>query len=108
VPTAMTVVLLSQNDAADAAPYNALNASLGNRPMSVLTADALAEVVVETAPKMTRRFIHLLFGNNQITPTHDGYGMYIAKSASLRSSDLSRQVGAAIFRRSGGSCDHGM
>ena len=36
-----------------------------------------------------RRFIHLLFGNNEITPTHDEYGMYMAKSASLRSSDLS-------------------
>jgi deoxycytidylate deaminase len=47
------------------------------------------------------RFIHLLFGNNQITPTRDEYGMYLAKSASLRSSDLSRQVGAAIFRESG-------
>lgn len=33
--------------------------------------------------------------------THDEYGMYMAKSSSLRSSDLSRQVGAAIFRSSG-------
>lgn len=48
-----------------------------------------------------QRFIHLLFGNNQITPTRDEYGMYLAKSASLRSSDLSRQVGAAIFSKSG-------
>jgi len=50
---------------------------------------------------MMRRFINLLFGSNEITPTHDEYGMYISKSASLRSSDLSRQVGAAIFRHSG-------
>jgi deoxycytidylate deaminase len=48
-----------------------------------------------------RRFVHLLFGNNEITPTRDEYGMYMAKSASLRSSDLSRQVGAAVFRPSG-------
>src|ERR1700693_6168271 len=48
-----------------------------------------------------RRFMHLLFGSNEITPTRDEYGMYIAKSASLRSSDLSRQVGAAIFRPTG-------
>lgn len=48
-----------------------------------------------------KRFIHLLFGNNHITPTRDEYGMYLAKSASLRSSDLSRQVGAAIFSESG-------
>lgn len=48
-----------------------------------------------------RRFINALFGNNSISPTHDEYGMYLAKSASLRSSDLSRQVGAAIFSGSG-------
>lgn len=51
--------------------------------------------------KALRRFVHLFFGSNGITPTHDEYGMYMAKSASLRSSDLSRQVGAAIFRASG-------
>jgi len=39
----------------------------------------------------------LLFGSNEISPSHDEYGMYLAKTASLRSSDLSRQVGAAIF-----------
>jgi deoxycytidylate deaminase len=55
----------------------------------------------EKCEAMVRRFIHLLFGNNEITPTHDEYGMYAAKSASLRSSDLSRQIGAAIFRPSG-------
>ncbi len=55
----------------------------------------------EKCDAMVRRFIHLFFGNNQITPTHDEYGMYLANSASLRSSDLSRQVGAAIFRSSG-------
>jgi cytidine deaminase len=48
-----------------------------------------------------QRFVHLLFGSNQITPRRDEYGMYMAKSASLRSSDLSRQVGAAIFLQTG-------
>jgi deoxycytidylate deaminase len=55
----------------------------------------------QTAEAMTRRFMNALFGSNEVTPTHDEYGMYIAKSASLRSSDLSRQVGSAIFRSSG-------
>jgi deoxycytidylate deaminase len=45
--------------------------------------------------------VQALFGNNEITPTHDEYGMYIAKSASLRSAALTRQVGAAIFNRTG-------
>ena len=53
------------------------------------------------AEAMIRRFINALFGSNEVTPTHDEYGMYMAKSASMRSSDLSRQIGAAIFRRSG-------
>ena len=49
----------------------------------------------------TNRFIQALFGRTDITPSKDEYGMYAAKSASLRSSDLSRQVGAAIFTSDG-------
>ena len=67
-------------------------------PLGDVFIDATSRVKCE---QETRRFIHLLFGSNQITPTHDEYGTYLAKSASLRSSDLSRQVGAAIFRQSG-------
>jgi cytidine deaminase len=48
-----------------------------------------------------RRFIQALFGRNDITPSKDEYGMYAARSASLRSADLSRQVGAAIFTSNG-------
>jgi deoxycytidylate deaminase len=50
--------------------------------------------------KLTR-FIQALFGRNDISPSKDEYGAYAAKSASLRSADLSRQVGAAIFSDSG-------
>jgi deoxycytidylate deaminase len=49
----------------------------------------------------TVRFIDALFGKADIAPTKAEYGMYAAKSASLRSSDLSRQVGAAIFTSDG-------
>src|SRR5690606_7031426 len=34
---------------------------------------------------------------NALSPTADEYGTYIATSASLRSLDTSRQVGAALF-----------
>lgn len=51
--------------------------------------------------EMIKRFVNVIFGDNSITPDHDEYGMFLAKSASLRSGDLSRQVGAAIFRPSG-------
>jgi deoxycytidylate deaminase len=47
------------------------------------------------------RFVELLFGNNGHSPNHLEYGMYLAHSAALRSLDLSRQVGAAIFRCTG-------
>ncbi|MEO0462069.1 MAG: anti-phage dCTP deaminase [Pseudomonadota bacterium] len=47
------------------------------------------------------RFVEALFGKADIAPTRSEYGMYAAKSASLRSSDLSRQVGAAIFTPEG-------
>ncbi|MBC2808060.1 dCMP deaminase (plasmid) [Rhizobium ruizarguesonis] len=47
------------------------------------------------------RFIDLLFGHNGYSPNRLEYGMYLAHSAALRSLDLSRQVGAAIFRKSG-------
>lgn len=48
-----------------------------------------------------RRFIRALFGDTTVSPTRDEYGMYIAAAASLRSADLSRQIGAAIFSRAG-------
>lgn len=47
------------------------------------------------------RFIHALFGLNEIAPTKAEFGMNAAYTASLRSSDLSRQVGAAVLTESG-------
>ena len=47
------------------------------------------------------RFCDLLFGSNKISPNKREYGMFAAKAAALRTLDLSRQVGAAIFSDSG-------
>jgi deoxycytidylate deaminase len=47
------------------------------------------------------RFCKLLFGSNKISPTKIEYGMFAAKAAALRTLDLSRQVGAAIFTSDG-------
>ena len=47
------------------------------------------------------RFFQAFFGRVDIGPTKSEYGMYAAKAASLRSTDLSRQVGAAIFGADG-------
>lgn len=65
-------------------------------------ADVFVDGISKSAMNTTLiRFFNGLFGLNSIAPTKHEYGMYCAKSASLRSSDLSRQVGAAIFSESG-------
>lgn len=51
--------------------------------------------------KQVNRFCNLLFGSNKISPTKIEYGMFAAKAAALRTLDLSRQVGAAIFTSDG-------
>ncbi|MEH6950712.1 anti-phage dCTP deaminase [Nitrobacter sp. NHB1] len=73
---------------------------------NVRDAFPLADVFVESPDRKScketvGRFIRALFGDNHVSPTHDEYGMYLAKTASLRSSALTRQVGAAIFRPTG-------
>ena len=47
--------------------------------------------------KPITRFIDLMLGQNNITPTINEFGMYIAESAARRSGCISRQVGAAIL-----------
>jgi len=47
------------------------------------------------------RFIKAFFGDTKASPNKDEYGLYIAAAAALRSVDLSRQVGAAIFSKQG-------
>ncbi len=47
------------------------------------------------------RFFDAFFGRVDITPSIEEFGMYQAKSAALRSADLSRQVGAGIFSHLG-------
>ena len=65
-------------------------------------ADFIANLDAETtAESQIERFCELLFGSNQISPSHQEYGLFLAKAAALRSLDLSRQVGAAIFSERG-------
>lgn len=44
------------------------------------------------------RFIDIIFGHPYITPTFDEYAMFLAFTSSLRSADLSRQVGSVIAK----------
>lgn len=48
-----------------------------------------------------RRFVEMLFGHQFHTPSMAEMGMFFARAAALRSSDLSRQVGAVIMGESG-------
>lgn len=65
----------------------------------VINADEASEVTI--LKEQVKRVVSLIFGSNSESPNRLEYGMYLAHSAALRSLDLSRQVGAAIFRRTG-------
>lgn len=54
-----------------------------------------------------KRFVNCLFGYPFATPTKDEMGMFHAFGVALRSSDLSRQVGAAILSSDGDIITHG-
>jgi deoxycytidylate deaminase len=62
----------------------------------IVNSDAAEPVDLQIA-----RFCELLFGSNAISPTKAEYALFVAKAAALRTLDLSRQVGAAIFSPSG-------
>lgn len=61
-----------------------------------LTADSS-----EALSDQISRIADLLFGKPIISPTKDEYAMFLAYAASLRSADLSRQVGAVIVSKDG-------
>ena len=48
-----------------------------------------------------KRIIDLIFGHPYITPNQAEHAMFLAYASSLRSADLSRQVGAVILSRDG-------
>ena len=66
----------------------------------------LADVFIQSKPieffkEQIDRFLNLLFGYPFVTPSWDEHCMFLAYSASLRSSDLSRQVGAVVVSEEG-------
>jgi deoxycytidylate deaminase len=65
-------------------------------------ADFIASIdAPESIETQINRFCELIFGANSISPTRTEYGLFLAKAAALRTLDLSRQVGAAIFTSNG-------
>jgi deoxycytidylate deaminase len=59
-------------------------------------ADFFANLALAGGETEVSRFVDLLFGHPFRTPSPEEYAMYQASAVSLRSSDNSRQVGAAI------------
>lgn len=55
----------------------------------------------ENMRSQVKRFLELVFGYRFATPTQEEHGMQHARSAALRSSDMNRQVGAAIANAEG-------
>jgi deoxycytidylate deaminase len=65
-------------------------------------ADLIISLEAPASPAdQVARFCDLLFSSNSISPTRMEYGLFLAKAAALRTVDLSRQVGAAIFSETG-------
>lgn len=81
---------------------NEISADHGQRVAKIFhDADFLVNLDASfSQSEQVNRFCELLFSSNSISPTRIEYGMFLAKAAALRTLDLSRQVGAAIF-----SCD---
>lgn len=55
----------------------------------------------ESTQDEAERFLDLLFGRPDLSPRSHEHAMYLAYAASLRSADLSRQVGATIVNQYG-------
>lgn len=67
-------------------------------------ADFFVSNVYESAdrtPQTVARFVDLMLGKREHTPTIHEYAMHAAHSAAMRSGCMSRQVGAAIISASG-------
>jgi len=88
------IVQIDENEIADAH---------GQRVAKIFhDADFIVSTEAEiTTEKQTIRFCESILGSNKISPTRNEYGLFMAKAAALRTLDLSRQVGAAIFSKTG-------
>jgi len=85
---------LMDHDEKETAPYGQ------NTREAFELADFFLDESADLATQVSR-FVDILYGALYVTPTRDEYGMFMAACASQRSSDLSRQVGAAILDEAG-------
>lgn len=64
-------------------------------------ADVFISLEAPECDKQISRFLDLVFGHPHVTPTDDEHAMFLAYSASLRSGQLARQVGASVVSEDG-------
>ena len=105
--TAQKVKYLKQKGLTEAEAHELIERDAGEaNDFGQHTRDAfeLADVFIRQEPehKNTRaqleRFLRLVFGAIDETPTPDEHAMFLAYASSLRSADLSRQVGAVVWK----------
>jgi deoxycytidylate deaminase len=73
------------------------DAAFGQRSRDTFQlSDVFIQLKQDEYKEPLERFLDLVFGNPYITPGADEYAMSLAYSASLRSGQLARQVGAAV------------
>jgi deoxycytidylate deaminase len=105
--TAQKVKYLKQKGLTEAEAHELIERDAGEaNDYGQHTRDAfeLADVFIRQEPehKNTKvqldRFLRLVFGANDETPTPDEHAMFLAYASSLSSADLSRQIGAVVWK----------
>ena len=93
---------LGKADLLIADDHNQANEKHGQRVVKTFhLADFFLHLKRESADRLRcdiKRLVALWFGQPHTTPTFDEYAMYMAFAASLRTADLSRQVGAVVSK----------
>ena len=105
--TQQRVKNLKQRSITDADAHRLIDRDAGEEnAFGQHTRDAfeLADVFIRQEPEhkdtkaQLERFLRLVFGAIDETPTADEHAMFLAYASSLRSADLSRQVGAVVWK----------
>lgn len=105
--TAQKVKYLKQKGLNDAEAHKLIDRDAGEENdygQKTREAFELADVFIRQEPEPWRtkaqleRFLRLVFSAVDETPTQDEHAMFLAYASSLRSADLSRQVGAVVWK----------
>jgi len=105
--TAQKVKYLKQKGLTELEAHHVINRDAGEEnDFGQHTRDVfeLADVFIRQEPEHKKttaqleRFLRIVFGAVDETPTPDEHAMFLAYASSLRSADLSRQVGAVVWK----------